>query len=67
MPESVAVNNRKEIANIKMLYDTGKISREEAKQLAEPVLKRIYDRQQEIAAKYGVKKYPKLDFINAMR
>ena len=62
-----AVANRQAIAYIKRRYDTGRITRDEAKILAEPVLDRINAKQAEIAKKYGKKNYPKLDFINAFR
>ncbi len=66
MQES-AVLNRTEIANIKRLYDTGKISRELAKELAEPILKTINTKSAEIAKNHGKKSYPKLGFSEVMR
>jgi polyhydroxyalkanoate synthesis regulator phasin len=62
-----ASQNRTALAEIKRKYDTGEISRDEAKQLSQPILARINNRSAEIAKKYGKKNYPKLDFINAMR
>lgn len=62
-----AVANREAIAHIKSLYLRGKITREVAEALAEPVINRINKRQQEIAKKYGKKRYPKTTFIGIMR
>jgi hypothetical protein len=62
-----AVDNRKAISDIKQQYDTGEISRLEAKTLAQPVLDKIYEKQCVIAKAYGKKNPPKMDFINAMR
>ena len=62
-----AVKNRESIAHIKSLYIRGKISREVAEALAEPVINRINKRQQEIAKKYGKRSYPKTTFIGLMR
>lgn len=62
-----AVNNRTEIAEIKRRYDTGEIDRDTAKELAEPILDRIYEKQCAIAKSHGKGKPPKMDFINAMR
>jgi polyhydroxyalkanoate synthesis regulator phasin len=61
-----AADNRAKIAAIKLLYDTGEISREEAKRLAQPILDRINSRIADIAQKQGRKPY-RLDFISAMR
>ena len=62
-----AVSNREAIAHIKSLYLRGKISREVAEALAEPVISRINKRQQEIAKKYRKRSYPKTTFIGLMR
>ena len=62
-----AVANREAIAHIKSLYLRGKITREVAEALAEPVINRINKRQQEICRKYGKKSYPKTTFIGLMR
>ena len=62
-----AVANREAIAHIKSLYLRGKIDRQVAEALAEPVINRINKRQQEIANKYGKKSYPKTTFIGVMR
>lgn len=63
---SQAAQNRADIAGIKRKYDSGEISREQAKILAEPILCRINHKTAEIARKHGKKPY-KLDFINVMR
>jgi hypothetical protein len=62
-----AAKNRADIADIQRKYIAGEITREQAKQLAQPVLDRINSRASEIAQKHGKASYPKLDFINAMR
>jgi len=62
-----AVANREAVDHIKSLYIRGKITREVAEALAEPVINRINKRQAEIAAKYGKKRYPKTTFIGLMR
>ena len=61
-----AADNRTKIAAIKLLYDTGEISREEAKRLAQPIIDRINRRTMEIAIKHGQKPY-RLDFVSVMR
>jgi hypothetical protein len=66
-PLDNAVANREAIDRIKSLYLRGKISREVAEALARPVIERINKRQQEIAKKYGKKRYPKTTFIGLMR
>ena len=66
-PLDNAVANREAIAHIKSLYLRGKISREVAEALAEPVINRINKRQQEIAKKYGKRNYPKTSFASLMR
>lgn len=67
-----AAKNRVDIANIKRLYTTGEITREEAKTLAQPVLRRINKattiKTKELNEKYKLNRKPVfLDFINAMR
>lgn len=62
-----AVANREAIAQIKSLYIRGRISREVAEALAEPVINRINKRQAEVAARHGKKHYPKTTFIGLMR
>lgn len=64
---SQAVGNREAIAHIKSLYLRGRISREVAQALAEPVINRINKRQQEIARLHGKKNYPKTTFIGLFR
>lgn len=61
-----AAHNRAKIAAIKLLYDTGEISREEAKRLAQPVLDRINAKNAEVAKRHRMKPY-RLDFVSAMR
>jgi hypothetical protein len=62
-----AVANREAVAHIKSLYLRGKITREVAEALAEPVINRINRQQQTIAKKYGKKNYPRTTFIGLMR
>jgi hypothetical protein len=62
-----AVANREAIAQIKSLYIRGRISREIAEALAEPVICRINKQQQAIAQKHGKRGYPKTTFIGLMR
>lgn len=66
-PLENATANREAIDRIKSLYLRGRISREVAEALARPVIERINKRQQEIARKYGKKRYPKTTFIGLMR
>ena len=65
-PLDNAVANREAIAQIKSLYIRGRITREVAEALAEPVINRINKRQAEVAAKWGKKHYP-MTFIGLMR
>ena len=67
-----AATNRAEMADIKYKYETGSISREEAKILAKPLLDRINNataiKTKELNKKYGLNRKPALlDFVNAMR
>lgn len=67
-----AVKNRADIARIKKLYETGAINREQAKQLAQPILDRINTatviKTKELNKKYNMNRKPAvLDFVNAMR
>lgn len=67
-----ATKNRVDIANIKRLYVTGEITRDEAKMLAQPILARVNNatavKTRELNKKYGLSRKPAfLDFINAMR
>lgn len=64
--------NRANIAEVKYLYVTGAITREEAKVRAQPILDRINEataiKTKELNKKYGLNRKPVfLDFINAMR
>lgn len=67
-----AAKNRADIANIKRLYISGTVTRQEAKKLAQPILVRINmataQKTIELNKKYGLHRKPVfLDFINAMR
>lgn len=64
---SFAVSNREQIAHVKSLYLRGRITREVAEALAQPVINRINKKQQEIARKHGKRSYPKTTFISLMR
>lgn len=71
-PINQAAKNRTEIADIKHLYITGEITREEAKALAQPILDRINKataaKTKELNRKYRLHRKPVfLDFVNAMR
>jgi len=66
-PLENAAANREAIDRIKSLYLRGKITREVAEALATPIIERINKRQQEIARKYGKRRYPKTTFIGLMR
>jgi len=59
-----AIANREAIAHIKSLYLRGKITKEVAEALAEPVINRINNRQQEIANKYGKRSYPNETYLH---
>lgn len=67
-----AINNRQALASIKKRYDSGEITREQAKAEATPIINTINEQSakktKELNAKYNMKRKPyKLDFINAMR
>ena len=66
MVSNEAISNREAIADIKRRYAQGLISREQAKNEAEPVINRINKKGQEIAKKHNVKYYS-VDFVNLMR
>lgn len=71
-PLNQAVQNRQELAEIKRKYDSGEITREQAKELAKPVLDRINKqiklKTEELNKKYNMNRRPAyLDFVNAMR
>jgi hypothetical protein len=71
-PIDQAAKNRTDIADIKRRYTTGKITREEAKTLAKPILDRINKataaKTKELNKKYELNRKPVfLDFVNAMR
>lgn len=61
-----ATNNRKAIAEIKRQLLSGEITREHAKQLAQPILDQVNTRSVKIAKKYGKKAY-RISFSEAMR
>ena len=61
-----AIDNREKIAQIKKDYNSGIISREEAKFRAEPIINKINKRGAEISKKYK-KRYSPISFIGLMR
>lgn len=61
-----ANDNMEKIAEIKRLYNTGEITRDEAYERAQPILDEIDKRGREIAKKHG-RKYVKLSFVSLMR
>ncbi len=63
---SQATSNRTRIADIKLRYLTGEITREEAKVEAEPIIQLINEQGAQIAKKWG-KKYAPQTFIGLMR
>lgn len=67
-----AAQNRADIAEVQRRYIKGEITRDEAKELAQPILDRINEatklKTKELNKKYGMHQRPVvLDFINAMR
>lgn len=62
-----AIENRAALAEIKRLYCHNEITREQAKVLAAPIIKRINKKSREIANKYGDKNYMIIDFVSVMR
>ncbi|MFY9228330.1 MAG: hypothetical protein WAO28_03315 [Candidatus Microsaccharimonas sp.] len=67
-----AGKNREEIAEIKRRYAFGEITRDEAKELAQPIIDRINERTvsvtKKLNQKYKVYRKPALlDFISLMR
>lgn len=67
-----AAKNRADIAEVKRRYVSGEISREQAKELAQPILDRInkatITKTKELNKKYSMNRKPALlDFVNAMR
>lgn len=61
-----ALKNRQAIEEIKRAYTLGEITREEAKEKAQPIIDRINAKGKEIAKKYN-KKYSPLGFVGLMR
>jgi len=61
-----AIKNRQEIEAIKQAYLTNQISRETAKELAQPIIDRINNKMASIAKKYN-KKPQTVTFIGLMR
>lgn len=61
-----AVENTQKIEEIKYLYNSGKIDRDEAYARAKPILDAIDERGKVIAKKHG-RKYRPLSFISLMR
>ena len=62
-----AIKNRVTLAEIKRMYYSNEITREHAKELASPVLKRINKKAAEVSKKHNEKTYPIIDFVTAMR
>ena len=67
-----AAQNRADIADIKRRYVLGELTRQEAKELAQPILDRVNEATKtktlELNKKYGMNRRPAaLDFVNAMR
>jgi polyhydroxyalkanoate synthesis regulator phasin len=62
-----AVSNRATLAEIKRMYMSGEITRDQAKELASPILKRINKKAAEIAKRHNKKVYQSIDFVSAMR
>jgi len=58
--------NINQIDEIKRLYNTGAITREEAYERAQPILDAIDERGKAIAKKHG-RRYVKLSFVSLMR
>ena len=61
-----AANNVAEIENIKRLYNSGEITRDEAYERAKPILDAIDERGRAIAKKHK-RKYHPLSFASLMR
>lgn len=61
-----ALKNRQAIEEIKRAYTLGEITREEAKEKAQPIIDRINAKGKEIAKKYN-KRYSPISFIGLMR
>lgn len=61
-----AESNITQIDEIKRLYNTGEITREEAYERAQPILDAIDERGKAIAKKHG-RRYVKLSFVSLMR
>lgn len=62
-----AVRNRASLAEIKRMYISAEITREQAKLLAEPILKRINKRAAKIAKSHNQKVFTIVDFTSVMR
>ena len=61
-----AINNRRALNHIRNALALGWITYNEAQEMAEPFLKNINEKGEEIAKKYG-RKYNKITFIEVMR
>lgn len=61
-----AIDNRTKIEEIKKAYNLGLITREEAKEKAQPIIDRINAKGKEIAKKYN-KRFSPISFIELMR
>lgn len=50
-----ALDNREAVNEIKLKLVTGQVTYEEAKELCQPIIERMYQKQLEIGKKYGKK------------
>lgn len=58
---------KQEAEHYKFLYQTGQITREEAKEHITPYLDCVNNKAKELAKKYNMKKYKKVSFISFVR
>lgn len=61
-----AERNREEIARIRKAYNTGQITREEAREQAQPIIDSINDKAKELSKKHRVR-YSAISFVSMMR
>ena len=61
-----AEKNQIEMQKIRVAYNTGQMTREEAKALAEPIIERINAKAKELSKKYKVR-YSPVTFTSLMR
>ena len=65
---TTANSNRSKIEEIKISYNLGKITREEAKALASPIINSVNAKAEELSKKYGFSKsHGKVNFNSLMR